>query len=321
MPRRLIFGCGYLGLRVAQRWLASGDRVVAVTRWAERAAFLQQLGLRPLVADVTRPDTLTSLPAADTVLYAVAPDRTSGASPDQVVVQGLNNVLHALAPRSGRIVYISTTGVYGDHQGGWVDESTPCEPSRPGAGRYLQAENLLRAHDAPVQRVILRLAGIYGPQRVPNLRQLASGEPIAAWPERFLNLIHVDDAVEAIDRAASHDRPSPLYLVSDGHPVRRRAFYEHVATLWHTPPPRFAPPEAPLPEAPPPVARQMQPAEPRPGQRAQAAAANPRRASGDDRRILNRLMVHELGVRLRYPSYREGLAAIRAAESFGPATS
>jgi nucleoside-diphosphate-sugar epimerase len=356
MPLRLIFGCGYLGLRAACRWRAAGDAVLAVTRSAQRAPLLQQLGLQPLVADVTRPETLAHLPAADTVLFAVAPDRASGASPDEVVVGGLGNVLRALVPRSGRLVYISTTGVYGDHQGGWVDETTPCEPSREGGRRYLRAESLLRTHAAErlqagaesVEWVILRLAGIYGPQRIPNLGQLAVGEPIAAWPERFLNLIHVDDAVEAIHRAASHERPSPLYLVSDGHPVRRREFYQHVAMLWHTPAPRFAEPEA--------AARSAADAAPQragitrphgasrvvvqvpagsvpecapPDATAANSAAEPvsvlgagpggtsRQASADDRRIDNRLMVHELGVRLRYPSYREGLAAIRAQESTG----
>jgi nucleoside-diphosphate-sugar epimerase len=123
--RRLVFGCGYLGGRVAQHWLAAGGPVFAVTRSAERAAKWAQQGLRPILADVTRPETLSGLPVADTVLYAIGYDRRSAASRQEVSVEGLRHVLAALPSQTGRIVYLSSTGVYGSVAGDWVDEDTP----------------------------------------------------------------------------------------------------------------------------------------------------------------------------------------------------
>jgi len=108
---RLILGCGYLGRRVASRWRERGEKVLAVTHAADRAGELAAAGLDPLVADVTRPDTLRNLPAADTVLYAVGYDRAGSASRREVLVDGLRAVLDALPRDTGRMIYISSTGV------------------------------------------------------------------------------------------------------------------------------------------------------------------------------------------------------------------
>ena len=126
--RKLIFGCGYLGLRVARCWLGQGHRVIAVTRSAEHAGTLAADGLQTLVADVTRPVTLSALAAADTVLYAIGYDRSGGASREQVVVGGLHAVLDALPRDTQRFLYVSSTAVYGDAGGDWVDEQSPCRP-------------------------------------------------------------------------------------------------------------------------------------------------------------------------------------------------
>jgi nucleoside-diphosphate-sugar epimerase len=104
---KLIFGCGYLGIRVARRWLAAGETVYALTRSAERAAALAREGIRPLVGDVTRPETLPNLPAADTVLFAIGHDAESGRSIRDTYVGGLKNVLAALSPAIGQFIYVS----------------------------------------------------------------------------------------------------------------------------------------------------------------------------------------------------------------------
>ncbi len=131
---KLIFGCGYLGLRVARRWRAAGETAVhVVTRSAERAATLSAEGFIPQVADVTQPETLRDLPAADTVLFAVGYDRASGRSIEQVYVDGFKHVLEALPADRGRLIYVSTTGVYGDCDGEQVDEDSACRPLRPAA--------------------------------------------------------------------------------------------------------------------------------------------------------------------------------------------
>jgi nucleoside-diphosphate-sugar epimerase len=284
MTARLILGCGYLGHRVARRWLAAGDWVYALTRRAERAAGWRGEGIRPIVADVTRPETLDDLPEVDTVLYAVAHDPASGLTRPATYLHGLQNVVGALQPKFRRLIYISSTGVYGDRQGGWVDEETPCEPQRDAGQACLDAERWLEGHSLAERAVILRLAGLYGPNRIPRKDALLAGDPIDAPQHGFLNLIHVDDAVEAVLVAADADLHLPRrYLVSDGAPVERSEYYAELTRLIGAPPPRFR----------------------IPGTQTSAHAR-----AGADKRISNARMLAELKVPLRFPSYREGLRAI-----------
>lgn len=283
MATRLVFGCGYLGRRVAMRWLAAGDRVVAVTRSEQTARQFTELGLEPLVADVTKPETLRALPAAETLLYAVGYDRSGGPSIGEVYADGLANVLAAAPPAVGRVIYISTTGVYGDAGGDWIDEATPPAPSRDGGQASLAAEEILRTSPYASRSMSLRLAGIYGPDRLPYLAQLKAAEPIAAPSAGWLNLIHVDDAATTVLTAADHPAPPPVVCVSDGQPPLRLDYYTEMARLLNAPPPTFIDPPADSPRA------------------ARAAAS---------KRVRSALLTIELGVSLRYPTYREGLAAI-----------
>jgi len=285
---RLIFGCGYLGARVARRWRDAGATVHVVTRSPERARQLTSEGFEPLVADVTRPETLGNLPAAETVLFAVGYDRTAGASIETVYAGGVKNVLVALPADTGQFLYISTTGVYGWAGGDWVDELTPPRPQRDGGRASLAAEQELAAHPLGKRGVALRLGGIYGPGRIPNFDKLQRGEPIAAPSAGWLNLIHVDDAAMVALAAEgwldqTRDNGPHLFCVSDGQPVVRGNYYREAARLLGAPPPRFVEPDRTSPAA------------------GRAAA---------DRRVSNEKMLRELGVRLAYPSYREGLAAV-----------
>ena len=182
-------------------------------------------------ADVTKPETLTvlqTLPVLggtppESLLYAVGFDRTAGGPGIHAVyADGLRNVLAALLSSVTRAIYISTTGVYGNAGGRWVDEATPTDPQRDGGKASLAAEEILRAHPLGKRSAILRLAGIYGPGRVPYLDKLRAGEPIAAPSEGWLNLIHVDDAariVVAMDRWLAEREASDgphVFCVSDG---------------------------------------------------------------------------------------------------------
>ncbi|HEV3025499.1 MAG TPA: SDR family oxidoreductase [Pirellulales bacterium] len=286
---RLVVGCGYLGSRVARRWHNAGDEVFVVTRSAGRAAALAAEGYRPLVADVTESETLGGWPVADTVLYAVGFDRQASMSIEQVYVEGLRHVLAVLPVPKGRFIYISSTGVYGGNDGAWVDETTPCRPTRSGGRASLDAEQVLLAHPLANRAVILRLAGVYGPGRIPRLAALLAGEPITAPRNGYMNLIHVDDAVEAV--LAARHQPIALprtYLVADGKPVRRHEYYAELARLAGGPAPHFVEPPADSPAA----------------QRASA-----------DKRIDNARMLAELAISLRYPSFRDGLAAIVEGET------
>ncbi|MEX0610855.1 MAG: SDR family oxidoreductase [Pirellulales bacterium] len=283
---KLIFGCGYLGNRVARRWREAGHDVVAVTRSRERASDFKRQGYGSIVADVTRPETLKDLPIAETVLFAVGHDRTSGKSIEEVDAGGVRNVLDVLPEGAGRFIYISTTGVYGPAEGEWVDEATTPHPQRDGGRASWAAEQALAQHPLGARSVILRLAGIYGPGRVPFINELRAGKPIPAPITGHLNLIHVEDAA-AVVVAASHLAPfesgPQIYCVSDGHPVERGEFYREVARQIGAPPPRFVEPDSTSPRA--------------------------LRASSD-RRVRNDRMRADLQITLTYPDYRVGLTAL-----------
>ncbi len=284
---KLIFGCGYLGSRVARRWRDAGEQVFVVTRDSQHAREFAKQGCTPIVADVVREQSLVHLPAAETVLYAVGYDRRAGVSMHEVFASGLESVLDALPAETGKFIYISSTGVHAQSQGEWVDEDSPCDPRRHGGLACLAAERILAAHRLGSRGIILRLAGLYGPGRIPNAAEIRLHQPVAAPEQGYLNLIFVDDAASVVLAADQRANPPRTYLVSDGHPVQRRAYYEALARLLGAPPPKFAPPS---PHAP----------------------ASVRAAS--DKRVCNARMLAELGVTLAYPSYREGLAAIVAEE-------
>jgi nucleoside-diphosphate-sugar epimerase len=281
MARKLVVGPGYLGLRVARLWRDAGHEVHALTRSAARARLLQDQGLHPLLGDVVDPSSLVAWPAFDTVLFAIGFDRAAGHAIDTVYVQGLAHVIAALNADLQTFLYISSTGVYGSASGDWVDEDSPCEPVRDGGRACLAAERRLQASRFASNSVILRLAGIYGPDRTPNRAALERGEPIRAPADGWVNLIHVDDAATLVVAAEQHAPRPRTYVIADGHPVRRRDYYAEAARRLGTPPPRFEP--APL---------------------------DPSLARGAaDKRVRTDRMQRELPVQLAYPSYVEGLAA------------
>lgn len=269
MKRTLIIGCGYLGSRVAALLLQTGDAVAATTRRPERADELRQAGCEPVLFDVLRP---SPLPAVDAVVYAVGLDRSAGASMRDVYVGGLTNALAAL-PGTPRLVYVSSTGVYGQKGGEEVDERADTLPTEESGRVVLDAEGVLRRQRPDA--IVLRFAGIYGPGRLIRAAALRAGDPIAADPDGWLNLIHVEDGARAVQVALDRGVPGETYNVSDGRPVTRRDFFTRLADRLGAPPPRFV-------AGPPDVSH---------------------------RRIGNRRMREELGVELRYPSYEQGLEA------------
>lgn len=271
---KLIIGCGYLGRRVAARWRAAGQIVIALTR--RNTYTLAARKLIPIVGDVTDPASLRYLPAADTVLYAVGLDRSTGRSMREVYVDGLGHVLDAL-PACRRFLYISSTGVYGGSDGGWVTEDTPPEPAEESGRVVLEAEQLLRARHPGA--IILRFAGIYGPGRLLRRDALLRGEPLVGDPQRWLNLIHVEDGADAVLAAEARGQPGETYNIADDTPVSRRDFYTHLAELLHAPPAAFEP-------------------RPEPG--------------APHRRVSNAKARNQLGWVPRFPDYRTGLPAALA---------
>lgn len=286
----LVFGCGYLGKRVARLWREAGHTVSVVTRITDRAAAFAQSGYQTIVADVLRPASLANLPRADVVLYAIGFDRSAGVSIHEVYVNGLSNVLAALPIDTGKFVYVSSTGVYGQSRDEWVDEDSPTEPKRDGGRACLAAEQALATHPLGARTIVLRMAGLYGPGRVPVAEAIRRGQPLAAPRDGYLNLIHVDDAAQVVLAAAEHAAPPGMYIVSDNHPVAREDYYRAIARLLGAPALQFVEPVSDSP-----------------------ASA---RASASKRVRANRLS--ELAVTLAYPDYRAGLAAILAAGSIEP---
>ena len=158
----------------------NGSRPTASRTHSPHGELLSAADIEPIPGDVTDVATL-HLPAADTVLYAIGLDRSSGKSMREVYLNGLRNVLDVL-PTPKRFIYISSTSIYGQSDGGWVDESSPTEPAEENGRIVLECEQLLR--ERLPSAIILRFAGIYGPGRV--IRRAAiieKGEPIATDPE------------------------------------------------------------------------------------------------------------------------------------------
>ncbi len=257
----------------------------STTRSDEKAARFQSLGLSPVIADVLKPDTLKNLPGANRVLQAVGLDRSAGVTHQQVYVDGLRNVLQALEGRVGGLVLASSTGVYGQNDGSWVDEDSPTEPISESGRALLEAETLASAFTGTeVNSVVIRFAGLYGPGRIIGRSTLEKGLPFPGDPEHYVNLIHIDDAAEAATRALVGEVGWPILLAADDRPTRRGDCYRLAARLLGTPEPRFEP-----------------------GER--------RSGRGDsNKRVLNGRLRAVLGDDLAFPSIDEGLPAALSEE-------
>jgi nucleoside-diphosphate-sugar epimerase len=285
-PSTLIIGCGYLGQRVGSHLCREGERVYGTVRSTSRAAEIARLGIEPVVADILDLDSLTNLPNADRVFYSVGFDRRAGSSMRSVYVDGLQNVLDRLRPNTTRLVYASSTGVFGQMSGEWVDEESPAIPAHESGKVCLEAECRIRAwanrRGGSGRAIILRFAGLYGPGRVVRRSMVERGEPIPGDPAKYLNLIQVDDAAQAAIAAFETEAAASLYLIADDRPVSRREYYSLIAELLGAPEPSF---EVPLPGTP------------------EAAR------DSTNKRIRNRRMQDLLRVKLQHPDITTGLRA------------
>jgi len=296
--QKLIIGCGYVGLEAARQWLAAGNEVAALTRSEEHARQFKELGIQPIKGEITRPETLTQLPESETVLYAVGFDRSASKSRREVYVEGLDHVLSEIKSRTQKVIYLSSTSVYGQSAGEWVDEDSACEPTRENGQICLEAEQLFQKYtllpdqsaENRASAVILRLAGIYGPGRLlARMEQIKAGEPLLGRPDAWLNLVHLTDIVNTILKCDTEIQLSSHYLVSDSCPITRQEYYQTLAELLEAPPPRFATADA--------------------GESTQKSTRpnSTERAAGVNKRCSNKRLRDELGVKPVYPSIREGL--------------
>lgn len=306
-----IVGCGYVGRRVAAAERARGSRIIALARSENSAQALRTLGIESVRGDLDDPGSLAGLDVAGQGVYYFAPPPTTGVRDPRMAA-----FLVAVTPRSPRrIVYISTTGVYGDCHGEWVDEARAPNPTADRARRRLDAEQQLRACGARTgcEAVILRVPGIYGPDRLP-VERLRKGLPLLREDEApWSNRVHADDLVAACLAAMAHGRAGAVYNVSDGHPSTMTDYFRRVADALALP----RPPEISRVESAggPSMARG-----PRLGPIGEAGAQIDEGMLSylaESKRIDNRRMREELGVSLRYPTLAEGLAACLASARHG----
>ncbi len=280
----LIVGCGYVGVRLGRRLAAEGLEVVGTTRSEDRASELESAGLRPLVGELTDRETLRQIDrlGARAAVYLVPPQRDG---PDP-----LRGVLTALgrAPLEA-FVYGSSTGVYGDRDGAWVDEGDRPDPSDPRTEARLAAERevLRTGWDLQTPTRIARISGIYGPGRTLR-RSLERGDYLLIRDlDTWVNRIHVDDLVSALIAACWRGIDGRVYNLVDDAPHRSSEFALLAAELHGLSAPQW-------------VDREEAEARYGPGRL---------RRKLSNKRVRNRRMREELEVELRYPDYRTGLPA------------
>jgi nucleoside-diphosphate-sugar epimerase len=275
----LVAGAGYTGGTIARFFTAKKQRVYALTRSAEKAKSFESEGIRPLIMDLTKPETVMGLPQAQFVVIAVAPDDRTEEAYRRTYVEGVGNLLTALQKdtRPLLVVYLSSTGVWPDQGGGWVDESMRAIPDSERSQILLQAENQVLNSGLP--SVVVRLAGIYGPGR-NRLAALRKTDSFSKMPEtqRWMNLIHVEDIAESLPLIFKKSEAGTIITCVDDEPVASSEFYEWLTCHAGTPkPPEFL----------------QQPIQ--------------------GKRIRNTLL-KSFGYQFQYPTFREGYRAILAAE-------
>jgi nucleoside-diphosphate-sugar epimerase len=283
----LIVGCGDIGVRVARLVQQDARSVCGLARKEAGAERLRAFGVNPVMGNLDDPASLTALPVAGKLVFYFAPPPGGGPFDTR-----MRNFCQAVDPERlpARVVYMSTSGVYGDCGGEWVTEETPVNPQTSRAQRRLDAENTLlewgQNHAVPV--AILRVTGIYGPGRLP-LARIQQGHPVLREEESPpTNRIHADDLAMICLLAAEKAAHGDIFNVSDGHPGTMTGYFNAISDLLGLP--RL--PQVNMEEA--------------------KRVMNPMMLSylTETRRMDNRKLIEQLGVTLKYPDLDSGLKNI-----------
>lgn len=275
MPMLLSLGHGYSAAALARLLLAEGWTVAGTTRSAEKARALQAAGITPILwpGDLTE-----ALAKATHILASAAPD--TGGDPF------LRAAPQIAGARAEWVGYLSTTAVYGDHKGGWVDEDTPPNPASERGRWRVMAEDQWRATGLPVH--VFRLAGIYGPGRGPFEKVRNGTARRIVKPGQVFGRIHVDDIAQTLCASIARPDPGATYNLTDDDPAPPEDVIAEAARLLGLP----IPPAIPFEQAElTPMARSFY---------------------GESKRVGNGRIKRDLGVTLRHPDYRSGLAALLA---------
>ncbi len=227
--RVAILGCGYVGLELG-RQLAPEHDVVGVRRSADGLAAIEAAGLEAVQADVTEPGSLGGIPSVDAVVFAASSGGRGAEAARGVYVEGQRTAIEHFGTRSSppdRYLYTSSTGVYGDHGGDWVDEETPVEPTTDKTRVLATAEDVARERppEYGIDGTVARLSGLYGPDRYRLERYLAG--PVT---EGYLNMVHREDAAGAVRHLLQTGAArGGVVLVVDDEPVEKWAFADWLA--------------------------------------------------------------------------------------------
>lgn len=288
-----IVGCGYVGIELGRQLRERGHSVWGVRRSVGGRDAVEAAGLEPVAADATDPETLSALPDADAVVFAASSGGRGAAAARAVYVDGLRNVIDEYDDRASapeRLVYTSSTGVYGDHDGAWVDEGTPLNPTTEKTRVLADAERVSRDRSsAGIDGTVVRFAGLYGPDRY-RLRRYLDG-PVTAG---YLNMIHRDDAAGAVRYLLESDRArGEVVLAVDDEPVEKHTFADWLADQCGV-------------ERPPKRSKSERLADGDLSAAAERRILTSKRCSND--------YLRSLGYGFRFPTYREGYRA--AVESF-----
>ena len=283
MSTLLSLGYGYSASALGRQLTAQGWRVIGTTR--SRADALAAEGVEPLIWPGN--DLAPALAAATHLLISVAPDGSDNGGGDPVLAQEAE-AIRAAAPHLAWVGYLSTTGVYGDHQGGWVDEDTPLTPGTARGRARVQAEAAWQALAAEtgLPLHIFRLAGIYGPGRGPFRKVRDGSAQRVIKPGQMFSRVHVEDIGQVLAASIAQPHPGAIYNVCDNDPAPPEDVLTYAAELLGVDlPPAVSWDEAEMT----PMARGFY---------------------AESKRVRNDRMLRELGVTLRYPDYRAGLQAL-----------
>jgi len=281
----LIIGCGDTGRRLAALYREEGRQVTGLVRSDGSVRALEAAGIRPIRCDLDAGD-LPSLPSGGAKVFYFAPPIDVGS--DDIRIERLLDHLE-LTGLPARFLYMSTTGVYGDCEGRWIDEDEPLKPSTYRAQRRISAEQAVQrwCGEQGIEWVVLRVPAIYGPGRLLTER-LKSGMPTVKPEEcSFTNRIHIDDLVSVCHQAMARAPGGSVYNVSDGHPSTITDYLFLLAELTHSPKPPLI---------------SMQEAE-------RMLSPSIMSFMKESKRLKNEKLLKEVGISLRYPDLKSGLMA------------
>ena len=238
--RVLIVGCGYVGLPLGGALAGLGHEVHGVRRRTNTHAAMEDAGIVPHAIDITRREQLDNLPGPfEWIINTVSSGRGGEEAFHGIYVLGTQNLIDGFAGSPPqKYLFTSSTGVYGQTDGSWVDEDICAEPSGNTGRILLEAEALVLSIDG----IILRLSGIYGPNRGHLYRQFLKGEAVMTGnPNRWMNMIHLDDVIGSILAAMETAGPGTVLNATDNEPVTQQDFFQWLADQLDRPLPSRKP--------------------------------------------------------------------------------